>query len=111
MEAAPPVALVDVFAAELGRHLGAEEVSFLISDFNGSALVRLSHEPLGEAKSARRVATSSRSARHAQPLRHLRQELPSAVQAAGVNAASARATGNVRPTRTTTSQSPWAHSV
>jgi hypothetical protein len=43
VEAAPPVAAVDVFAAELGDRLGAEEVSFLISDFNGSALVRLSH--------------------------------------------------------------------
>ena len=43
VEVAPPVAAVDVFAAELGNRLGAEEVSFLISDFNGSALVRLSH--------------------------------------------------------------------
>ena len=42
VEVAPPVAAVDVFAAELGERLGAEEVSFLISDFNGSALVRLS---------------------------------------------------------------------
>jgi hypothetical protein len=43
VEAAPPVAAVDVFAAELGDRLAAEEVTFLISDFNGSALVRLSH--------------------------------------------------------------------
>jgi len=43
VEVAPPVAAVDVFAAELGARLGAEEVGFLISDFNGSALVRLSH--------------------------------------------------------------------
>jgi hypothetical protein len=43
VEAAPPVAAVDVFAAELRDRLGAEEVSFLISDFNGSALVRMSH--------------------------------------------------------------------
>ena len=43
VEVAPPVAAVDVFAAELGNRLGAAEVSFLISDFNGGALVRLSH--------------------------------------------------------------------
>ena len=43
VEAAPPVAAVDVFAAELGDRLAAAEVTFLISDFNGSALVRLSH--------------------------------------------------------------------
>ena len=43
VEVAPPVAAVEVFAAELGTRLGAEEVSFLISAFNGSALVRLSH--------------------------------------------------------------------
>jgi hypothetical protein len=43
VEVAAPVAAVDVFAAELGDRVGAEEVSFLISDFNGSALVRLSH--------------------------------------------------------------------
>ena len=43
VEVAPPVAAIDVFAAELGTRLAAEEVSFLISDFNGGALVRLSH--------------------------------------------------------------------
>jgi Stage II sporulation protein E (SpoIIE) len=48
VEAAAPVAAVDVFAAELGKRLGAEEVAFLISDFNGSALVRFSQHPGGE---------------------------------------------------------------
>jgi hypothetical protein len=38
VETAPSVAAVDMFAAELGSRLGAEEVSFLISHFNGSAL-------------------------------------------------------------------------
>ena len=47
VEVAPPVAAVDVFAAELVNRLGAEEVSFLISDFNGSAVVRLSHHRAG----------------------------------------------------------------
>jgi hypothetical protein len=51
VEAAPPVAAVDVFAAELGKRLGAEEVSFLISDFNGGALVRFSHEGRGGSRS------------------------------------------------------------
>ena len=46
VEVAPPVAAVDVFAAELGDRLGAQEVSFLISDFNGSA-IRLSHHRAG----------------------------------------------------------------
>jgi stage II sporulation SpoE-like protein len=48
VEAAPPVAAVDVFAAELSRRVAAEEVSFLISSFNGSALVRMSHHGRGE---------------------------------------------------------------
>lgn len=48
VEAAPPVAAVDVFAAELSKRLDAEEVSFLISAFNGTALVRLSHHGGGE---------------------------------------------------------------
>jgi serine phosphatase RsbU (regulator of sigma subunit) len=43
VEAAPPIAAVDVFAVELSDRLAAAEVTFLISDFNGSALVRLSH--------------------------------------------------------------------
>ena len=51
VEVAPPVAAVDVFAAELGDRLGAEEVSFLISDFNGSALVRLSQHRGGGRRS------------------------------------------------------------
>lgn len=53
VEVAPPVAAVDVFAAELGNRLGAEEVSFLISDFNGSALVRLSHHRGGGGPAGR----------------------------------------------------------
>ena len=41
VEAAPPVAAVDVVAAELAKRLGAREVGFLIADFGGDALVRL----------------------------------------------------------------------
>src|SRR5215217_9371243 len=42
-EAAPPVAAVDVLAAELAEAIGAREVSFLIADFSGQALIRLGH--------------------------------------------------------------------
>lgn len=40
-EAAPPAAGVDALAAELAAHVGAREVSFLIADIHGQALVRL----------------------------------------------------------------------
>jgi serine phosphatase RsbU (regulator of sigma subunit) len=49
VEVAPPVAAVDVFAAELAGRLGAKEVCFFISDFSGGALVRLSHHQAGGA--------------------------------------------------------------
>src|SRR5881397_1211689 len=43
VEAAPPVAAVDVLAAELAKAVGAREVSFLIADFSGRSLIRLGH--------------------------------------------------------------------
>src|SRR5690242_884043 len=43
VEAAPPVAAVDVLAAALAEAIGAREVSFLIADFSGQALIRLGH--------------------------------------------------------------------
>jgi serine phosphatase RsbU (regulator of sigma subunit) len=43
VEAAPPVAAVDVLAAELTEAIGAREVSFLIADFSGRSLIRLGH--------------------------------------------------------------------
>src|SRR4029450_9999469 len=43
VEAAPPVAAVDVLAAALAEAIGAREVSFLIADFSGRSLVRLGH--------------------------------------------------------------------
>ena len=43
VEAAPPVAAIDVLAAELARAIGAREVSFLIADFSGRSLIRLGH--------------------------------------------------------------------
>jgi len=43
VEAAPPVAAVDVLAAVLADAIGAREVSFLIADFSGRSLIRLGH--------------------------------------------------------------------
>ena len=40
---APPVAAVDVLAAELAKAIGAREVSFLIADFSGRSLIRLGY--------------------------------------------------------------------
>jgi hypothetical protein len=43
VEAAPPVAAVDVLAAELAEAIGAREVNFLIADFSGRSLIRVGH--------------------------------------------------------------------
>ena len=43
VEAAPPVAAVDVLASALAEAIGAREVSFLIADFSGRSLIRLGH--------------------------------------------------------------------
>jgi hypothetical protein len=43
VEAAPPVAAVDVLASELAAAIGAREVNFLIADFSGRSLIRLGH--------------------------------------------------------------------
>jgi hypothetical protein len=43
VEAAAPVAAVDVVAAALAEAIGAREVSFLIADFSGHSLIRLGH--------------------------------------------------------------------
>jgi hypothetical protein len=43
VEAAPPVAAVDVLAAALAEAIGAREVSFLVADFSGRSLIRLGH--------------------------------------------------------------------
>jgi serine phosphatase RsbU (regulator of sigma subunit) len=43
VEAAPPVAAIDVLAGALAEAIGAREVSFLIADFSGRSLIRLGH--------------------------------------------------------------------
>jgi serine phosphatase RsbU (regulator of sigma subunit) len=43
VENAPPVAAADVLGQHLVEEMGAREVSFLIADFSGRALIRLGH--------------------------------------------------------------------
>jgi hypothetical protein len=43
VENAPPVAAADVVGQRLTEALEAREVSFLIADFSGQALIRLGH--------------------------------------------------------------------
>jgi serine phosphatase RsbU (regulator of sigma subunit) len=43
VEEAPPIDVVDALAAELAQMVDATEVSLLIANFSGSAVVRLSH--------------------------------------------------------------------
>ena len=43
VEDAPPVDAVDVVAARLAETFGASDVSFLIADYSGRALIRLAH--------------------------------------------------------------------
>jgi serine phosphatase RsbU (regulator of sigma subunit) len=47
VEAAPPLEAVEVLGAALSETLGARDVSFLIADFSGRSLTRLSHVGLG----------------------------------------------------------------
>lgn len=43
VEAAPPIDVVDVLAAELAEMVGATQVSLLIANFSGTAVNRMSH--------------------------------------------------------------------
>jgi serine phosphatase RsbU (regulator of sigma subunit) len=53
-ENASPVEAVEAVTRELGAALGARNVSFLIADLSGRALVRLAHVPLNGADVGRR---------------------------------------------------------
>jgi len=56
-EAAPPVESLDVVARMLAQHLGAVSVSFLITDFTGSSVVRLGAvDGVETGERARRIA-------------------------------------------------------
>jgi serine phosphatase RsbU (regulator of sigma subunit) len=52
IEDAPPVAAADVLGRHLVEALGAREVSFLIADFSGRALIRLGHAGSADATRA-----------------------------------------------------------
>ena len=52
VEAAPPVAAAEVIGDALSQALGARDVSFLIADYSGRSLIRLSHLPRGASASA-----------------------------------------------------------
>jgi serine phosphatase RsbU (regulator of sigma subunit) len=52
VEAAPPVAAADVVGDALAQALDARDVSFLIADYSGRSLIRLSHVGRGEPVTA-----------------------------------------------------------
>src|SRR3954447_23652943 len=60
VEDAPPFAAADVLGQHLGAALGAREVSFLIADFSGRALVRLGHAGSVDATRAQGRETAER---------------------------------------------------
>jgi serine phosphatase RsbU (regulator of sigma subunit) len=62
VEDAPPFAAADVLAERLGAAVGAREVSFLIADFSGQALIRLGHAGSGAATRAQGRETAERVA-------------------------------------------------
>ena len=59
VEAAAPIAAADVIGTALTEALSAHEVSFLIADYSGQALIRLSHvsrrAPAARGSRARRT--------------------------------------------------------
>src|SRR4051812_32963467 len=60
VENAPPFAVADVVGECLARTLAAREVSFLIADFSGHALVRLGHGGSSRATRAQGRETAER---------------------------------------------------
>ena len=52
VEAAPPIAAAEVLGAALAEGVDARNVSFLIADFSGQSLIRLSHVDRGAAGGA-----------------------------------------------------------
>jgi serine phosphatase RsbU (regulator of sigma subunit) len=60
VEDAPPVAAVDVLGQRLASALGARELSFLIADFSGQALIRLGHAGSAAATRAQGRETAER---------------------------------------------------
>jgi serine phosphatase RsbU (regulator of sigma subunit) len=67
VEAAPPVAAVDVLAGALAEAIGAREVSFLIADFSGQSLIRLGHSGGQGVLRLQRSETAERVPLHGTP--------------------------------------------
>jgi serine phosphatase RsbU (regulator of sigma subunit) len=61
VEAAPPIAAAEVVGAALSEALGARDVSFLIADYSGQSLIRLSHVARGATGAADAAAGRERS--------------------------------------------------
>src|SRR5688500_15338205 len=61
-EAAAPVEAIDAVAAALRDMVGAQQVSFLIADFSGDAVIRLSHDGAGAAGRTNRREIAERVA-------------------------------------------------
>ncbi len=79
VEAAPPIAAAEVVGAALTEALSAREVSFLIADYSGRSLIRLSHVRRGAAD-----AVSGRERSEAVPLSGTPQGRALADQKVGV---------------------------
>ena len=60
VEAAPPIAAAEVIGAALADAIDARDVSFLIADFSGQSLVRLSHVARGGGALGRERAETVR---------------------------------------------------
>jgi hypothetical protein len=60
VEDAPPVAAADVLGERLCDALGASEVTFLIADFSGGALIRLGHAGVASATRTQGRETAER---------------------------------------------------
>jgi hypothetical protein len=60
VEDAPPVAAADVLGRHLREELGARDVSFLIADFSGRALIRLGHAGHADGTRAQGPETAER---------------------------------------------------
>ena len=67
VEDAPPFAAADVLGRQLESALGAREVSFLIADFSGRALVRLGHAGSEDATRTQGRETAERVALEGTP--------------------------------------------
>ena len=59
VEAAPPVAAADVLGVAVTEALDARDVSFLIADYSGQSLIRLSHVSRADAEGAGRERTEA----------------------------------------------------